>query len=278
MIDIEPENTTVVPDSQGTTATPETTTGTEPGIQTTPAPTGTPEESFFDPSSIPTELVPAYKQMQSAFTKKTQEIAQQRKDAEAWKQKAEQFDRYSQHIPIIEEMLSRGKQNVGNPALAALREQYKAAGWNDETIDFMIQGLDFTLAHMNQTQENTRISNQIQEAAKVDPRLTDPNLVYQTNDGGQVTFGTFVERLVEADPAWKQDPVAATKRAINQVDALLGTAKTQGKEELSQSARTKANKFPTTPTSPQGTSDASSTGKTMREIAKEEAAKLGINL
>lgn len=37
----------------------------------------------FDPTSLPDELQPAYKQMQGAFTKKTQEIAEQRKAAES---------------------------------------------------------------------------------------------------------------------------------------------------------------------------------------------------
>lgn len=62
---------------------------TQPGEPTTPpesepekpAPT---EESFFDPKDLPEELVPAYKQMQSAFSKKTQALAKNREKVEAY--------------------------------------------------------------------------------------------------------------------------------------------------------------------------------------------------
>lgn len=43
------------------------------------------EESFFDPKELPDELQPAYKQMQKAFVKKTQAIAQDRNRIEAYK-------------------------------------------------------------------------------------------------------------------------------------------------------------------------------------------------
>lgn len=40
-------------------------------------------EDNFDPSTLPEDLLPAYKQMQGAFTQKTQSLAEQRKEAEA---------------------------------------------------------------------------------------------------------------------------------------------------------------------------------------------------
>lgn len=52
--------------------------------QTTAAPSD--EEVFFDPKAIPPELMPAYKQMQKAFTQKTQTIAQARQKIEAYDQ------------------------------------------------------------------------------------------------------------------------------------------------------------------------------------------------
>lgn len=42
------------------------------------------DEAFFDPKTVPADLMPAYKQMQAAFTKKTQAIAQNRKKVEAY--------------------------------------------------------------------------------------------------------------------------------------------------------------------------------------------------
>lgn len=42
------------------------------------------QDSFFDPSKLPDELKGAYKQMQAAYTRKTQEIAAQRQKVEAY--------------------------------------------------------------------------------------------------------------------------------------------------------------------------------------------------
>lgn len=55
------------------------------GAPSTGEATSTPEffSENFDPSTLSDELAPAYKQMQGAFTKKTQELAEQRKAAEA---------------------------------------------------------------------------------------------------------------------------------------------------------------------------------------------------
>lgn len=49
-----------------------------------PTATDSSEESFFDPKAVPDELLPAYKQMQRAFTQKTQEIAQHRNKVKAY--------------------------------------------------------------------------------------------------------------------------------------------------------------------------------------------------
>jgi hypothetical protein len=78
--------------SEGTTATaPEVNVGqatapTDPGQgQAQPAAPAMPEEpSFFDPNQIPEELKPAYKQMQSAFTKKMQGLSGEKQKIEAY--------------------------------------------------------------------------------------------------------------------------------------------------------------------------------------------------
>lgn len=75
---------------EGTTgAAPETTEGQaaqdgSTGTSTATAPSAPEEETFFDPKTVPPELLPAYKQMQKAFSKKTQTIAQQRQKLEAY--------------------------------------------------------------------------------------------------------------------------------------------------------------------------------------------------
>lgn len=243
--------------------------------------TETTEDSFFDPTSIPDELKPAYKQMQAAFTKKTQEIAQAKKEAEAIRAKAEAYDKVQQHIPIVEEMLASRQQQTANPALEQLKQQYRAQGYTEDAIEMITSGLDFALKHINQTQaverETARVSSQIEEAGKLDPRLNDTSLVYQTADGEKFTYGQMVEDYVAADQKWRQDPVAATKRAMSKVDALIGKAKTDGKEELSQAAKSKAQKFPTTSSSPQSTTSANES-LSFRDAAKEASKETGISL
>lgn len=217
--------------------------------------------------------------MQAAWTKKTQEAAALRKEAESIKQKAEAYDRYQQHIPIVEEMLKNQQQTVESPQLKALEEQYRQAGYSDEAIEMMKMGIGFALNHVNQSQQLQRqtdwVNNQIVEASKVDPRLTDAALKYQTEDGESFTFGQLVEEQVAADPKWQEDPVAATRRAVKKIDALLGRAKTEGKEELSNAAKAKAQRFPSTQSSPQSTSETESKGS-IREIGKQVMAELGM--
>lgn len=248
----------------------------QPTVPETPS-----EDSFFDPNTVPDELKPAYKQMQAAFTKKTQEIAEARKEAEAIRQKAEAYDKYQQHIPIVEQMLAQQRESQESPEMQALEQQYRAAGYDEESIKFMKMGIGFALNHVNQNltgqREVDRISSQINEAAKVDPRLTDTSLVYQTADGQQESFGQIVEELVAADPKWKSDPVAATKRAIAKVDALIGKAKTDGKQELSDSAKSKARQFPTNQSSPQSATSAVQ-ATSFRDAYKAAEKETGIRL
>ena len=137
----------------------------------------------------------------------------------------------------------------------------------------------FLLKQFNSQQaekeQRTWVNNKLTEAASVDKRLNDPNLVYQTEDGDKITFGQLVEQLVAADQSWTTDPVAATKKAIKRVDALIGSAKTEGKEELSATAKAKATKFPKETSSPQGATGTSAPG-TVQEAWKEAKRDLGL--
>jgi len=69
-------------DSFGTTE--ETPDESVASNQTTDTGLGDAAESFFDPNDIPEELKPAYKQMQGAFTKRMQEVSQNRHKLEAY--------------------------------------------------------------------------------------------------------------------------------------------------------------------------------------------------
>jgi hypothetical protein len=78
------------PAATGTTAPPpaESTGQAQAGGDTPTGPSADQappaEDSFFDPSKLPDDLKPAYKQMQAAYTKKTQELAKNRQKVEAY--------------------------------------------------------------------------------------------------------------------------------------------------------------------------------------------------
>jgi len=211
--------------------------------------------------------------MQSAFTKKTQEIAEARKEAEAIRQKAEAYDKYSQYVPVIDEMLAKKEAQSETPQMQALAQRLREAGYDDDTINVMKLGADFVLGQFKQTQESERIQGQIQEASTIDARLNDPSLTYEI-DGETQTFGQIVEELVIANPNWSEDPIKATQKAIKKVDALIGKAKLDGKQELSAKAKNQAAKFPQVNSSPQGAVDKSAP-LTIKDAYAQAKAELG---
>lgn len=216
--------------------------------------------------------------MQAAFTKKTQEIAQAKKEAESLRGKAEAYGKYESYIPIIEEMMTAPKA-ASNPQMAELEAQLKTAGYSDEAIEMMKMGAGFVLNTINQEKSSEReqqaLSQKIEEAGRLDPRLSDTSLVYQTADGGQASFGEIVEQLVSANPTWRSDPIAATRKAIATLDALTSKAKTEGKQELSASAQEKASKFPNVSSSPQSAAS-NAAPASMQEAAAQAKKQLGI--
>lgn len=246
------------------------------------------EESFFDASQVPEELKGAYKQMQAAFTKKTQALAEERKQAEEWRAKAESYSKYDKYAPILEEMLASESKSTNQVSaeMAVLEERLRKEGYTDEAIQMMKIGVQFTMNQFQQkeeekerivktAEENRILESKITEAGNIDPRLEDKSLVYQMENGEKVDFGTIVAQLVVADSKWQQDPVSSTKRAIKIVDALIGQAKNEGKNELSSLAKSKAQKFPSTTSSPQKAIP-SGQPQTMREAAELAKQELGI--
>lgn len=244
---------------------------------------GQQEDPFFDPSNLPAELLPAYKSMQADYTKKTQGLSQERKAWEAERaqlmEKARQYDKYAEYAPVLDEMLSRGKQGQqqSNPKLQALEQQLKERGYSDEAIDLMKMGAEFTLNTMYQTrveeQAMQKLEQGIEQANQLDPRLNDETVAYQV-DGENVSFGQMVADFVASDPNWKSDPVAATRKAIKKVDALIQAAKSEGKAELSNAAKAKSQKYPGVTTSPQSAIGGNAP-KSIHEAARMAEEELG---
>lgn len=67
------------------------------------------EDTFFDPSAVPPELQGAYKQMQKAFTKKSQEISQH-------KQKVEAYDSFTRDpIGTLQQLATQYGYQIARP-------------------------------------------------------------------------------------------------------------------------------------------------------------------
>lgn len=256
-------------------------TSQETPTQETTGTDGQSEETFFDPNTVPEELKPAYKQMQAAFTKKTQEIAQARKESETLKSKAEAYTRYEKYVPILEEMLGANQQTATqeSPEMVLIEKKLRESGYSDEAIDLAkLTGnmlLDIFSKRQEATSQSQRLEQGLEKASQLDPRLNDKSIVYQMEGGEMVTFGDIVARYAATDPSAKTDPVIATQKAIKIVDTLIGKAKLEGKEELSASARGKAAKFPSVTSSPQSAASTNS-APTIREAAEEAKRELGI--
>jgi DNA-dependent RNA polymerase auxiliary subunit epsilon len=212
------------------------------------------EETFaqnFDPNTLTDpNLQQAYKQMQTDYNNKMQQIASQRKEVE----------KYQQYAPVIDQMLNTQKnQQPINPAVVQVERQLKEAGYSDEAIDMMkiAMGTMYQTQHaeMAQREFTQNLYSGIEKAGQIDQRLNDTSLTYDVGDGETMTFGQIVENMIPAIPNWQQDVPAATKKAIARVDAMINKAKTDGKNELSNQAKQKAQSFPQTNSSPQGAVD-----------------------
>lgn len=92
------EGTTAAAPDTGTTQAAPATDGGQ-ATATTSQPTGqagtgqAPEETYFDPTQVPAELQPAYKLMQSAFTRKMTELSE----------RGRKYTTYEQFAPVIEQ-------------------------------------------------------------------------------------------------------------------------------------------------------------------------------
>lgn len=136
--------TGAAPQGTGTSAPAPKTGEGQPGQAQTAGTTGkqdagtaqTAEETFFDPKSVPPELMPAYKEMQKAFSKKTELLSKNR-------QKIEAYDAFSKDpVGQIQQMAQRlGYRLTRAEAAAAAAEasgtapqgEWEPKTWNEVT-------------------------------------------------------------------------------------------------------------------------------------------------
>lgn len=123
----------VAPEGQATPA-PESGQGQSVAAEQTSASPVQAEESFFDPKEVPEALLPAYKQMQAAFTKKTQALA-------ANKQKVAAYDSFARDPVGTMQSLARQygfemTRAEARQAMTNSQQQWTPKSWEDvkETI------------------------------------------------------------------------------------------------------------------------------------------------
>jgi hypothetical protein len=173
--------TPAAPDQGITTATPEASTGQatgqispDTGQATAPQ---TDEPTFFDPSTLPPELMPGYKQMQAAFTKKMQGLSGDKAKIEAYNQfMADPVGQMQQMARQMGYSLTRAE------AAAAINQQgqAQAQNWEPQSWDEVIQ--------------RTKQAARDEIMQELQPFLGNVQ---------KVTAQTIERQLSEIDPNWR---------------------------------------------------------------------------
>lgn len=217
------------------------------------------EESFaksFDPKTLPKELQAAYKQMQSDYTKKTQEIAGSRKQLEDY-QRNEALIQYLSSNPEVTQQFIDQMNTPKQPQEIEIPDDpvefYKRVKEESKKESF-----DEFMKYMQQKEQQDNhtkwVNDQAEQAAKLDPRLDDEGFAsiisdIVTNDGG-IRKG-------------EKDIVQATKDAIARYDTHFNAKLEAEKQKLSDMARQKRN--PSVPSSKGQVSTPNQTPKSIRE-------------
>ena len=200
-------------DGQAAPAPVEGTTGVAPEVSSgqAPADTGqgqaqaapaTPEEpSFFDPNQIPEELKPAYKQMQSAFTKKMQGLSGEKQKIEAYNSfMADPIGQMQQVARQYGYQLTRAE---AAQAINQQQSQQPAQSWEPQSWEEVM------------TQAEQRAEQRIME--RLQPVIGNLQ---------KVTASNIERQLQEIDPGWAtyQDDMSANLQKypglVNDVEAL----------------------------------------------------------
>lgn len=202
---------------------------------------------------LPPELQTVYKQMQGDYTRKTQGIADVRKNA----------DQYGRYKALID-YLGQNPQ-AAQSVIARMQGQPEAPQPSDEEVEIPTDPKEFanfvkeqavkeTEERFNRvleeqkraTQRYQYISQQAEEAQKLDPRLSSDN-----------DFGEMIASMVQSDSqvaTGQKTIVQATKDAISKYDSYYSSRLSAEMEKLSDEAKAKRNPSPpdiTSDTTPQ---------------------------
>lgn len=159
-----------------TDTAPEGTEGQAAGTGTSETAPQT-EDTFFDPREVPDDLQPAYKQMQAAFTKKMQAIAENR-------QKVEAYDAFQQDpIGQIQRLAQQYGYTMTRAEAAQVQQEQQSQNQNWEP-----QSWDDVLSRAEERAYN-RIRQELQ------PMFSEVQQMKKTS---------IEHQLAEIDPTWQQ--------------------------------------------------------------------------
>jgi hypothetical protein len=165
------------------------------------APT-TPEQSFFDAQSLDPALIPAYKQMQGAFTKKMQEISKSR-------QKIEAYDNFTRDpIANMQAMAKQYGMTLSRAeAQAAINDQQHGQDWEPKSWDDVM------------TRAKKEVLGEVMQ--QFGPIMQNVQKLQASN---------IEKQLAEIDPGWQQyeddmrRELAAHPTLVNDVSKLYRLA------------------------------------------------------
>lgn len=275
-----PEEQTQGPEGQSETGTEGAqTTGEETGGQPTQTQPGTTdtgtregESSFFDPNQVPDELKPAYKQMQSAWTKKMQALS-------ADKQKIEAYDAFmSDPIGQMQQVASRyGYQLTRGQAEQALKSEGQQTGqgkdndWQPQNWNEVLQKAS-DMSYQRLRKELTPLLGEIQTMKK--------QSVEKSLDEIDPMWRQYEDKMVELLGQHKtlaSDPALLYKLAVPQ-DVLESRATQQALKKME--AKGKASQISgsstTTKKPATGLPDKPLTFQEAVEAAKKKLAEDGV--
>lgn len=177
---------------------------------------GTPAEpTFFDPKSLPDDLMPAYKQMQSAWTKKMQGISDSQKKIEAYdafySNPQEQLQRMATQLGYqltpANQQTNQGTTEPGDPqnweevnkrageyALAKMREEYGPL--INQVQSMKEEGINRALTEIDPTWQ--QYEDQMRTNLTTHPTLAnDPAALYRMSVPAEVLESRATQRALQ---------------------------------------------------------------------------------
>lgn len=172
----------------------------QPAVETTPQ--GTQEPTFFDPKQVPDDLLPAYKNMQRAFSKKMEEISANR-------QKVEAYDAFT--ADPITNMQNYAKQygyTLTRAEAAQELQKQETGGWEPQSWDEVMQRAT-TVAEKNLMEKFGPVLQEVQAMKKtsIERELSEIDPTWQQYEGE-------MRNLMQIHPTLSNDAALLYKMAV----------------------------------------------------------------